>query len=91
MSEDLVFDDDISSGGNTTTKPLPRKDGICYFLCGLVGDSLPGFFFSATVIKLLETPNDNVVVLALSANIGGLVGVLLASFVFVLTRLLPDI
>ena len=57
------------------------RDVIGFFIFGLLADALPGFFFSATIIKALDIPDDNAAVLSLSADIGGVVGAFSAALV----------
>lgn len=79
---------DKLSASATPGEKAKWRDLVGFFICGIFADALPGFFFSATLIKAMEIPNDTTAIMALSADVGGVVGGLTAAFI--LRRFMPD-
>ena len=74
-------DDDDEIVAASSNDDVSKKDVLLYFICGIVSDALPGFFFSSTIIFLLNLPHEDPSLMALYAQIGGLLGTLLSTFV----------
>ena len=83
VSESSSISSNSKNDIDHTRKHIKAKwrDIIGFFIFGLLADALPGFFFSATIIKALGIPDDSAAVLSLSADIGGVVGAFGAALV----------
>ncbi|KAL7546496.1 hypothetical protein ACHAWF_009832 [Thalassiosira exigua] len=81
--------DGNSTKDGATTNTCVWRDVAGFFILGILADALPGYFFSATVLKLLSIPCGSVAPLSLSADVGGVVGVFAASFLLV--KLSPEL
>lgn len=76
-----------AAAGTPAEAPWRLRDLLGFLALGLLSDALPGFFFSGTILHSL-VPNDDQAILSLSADSGGLLGLLALSLV--LYKVHPD-
>ena len=74
-------DDDDEIVAASSNAAVSQKDVLLYFLCGIASDAIPGFFFSSTIIIALNLPHEDPTLMAICAQIGGVLGTLLSTFV----------
>jgi len=72
-----------NDGNNNNNKTISKKDSCLYFICGIFGDMLPGFFFSSTIILTLDIPDGQLGLPGVCADVGAFFGIVIATLILV--------